>query len=61
MFPYNGPKLSHKEQMDRDEALYQEAQSRMRLSMLCRSTVHELRFPLYLRIVELARVQRLEK
>ena len=47
--------------MDRDEALYQEAQSRMRLSMLCRSTVHELRFPLYTRIVELARVQRLEK
>ena len=54
--PYTGPKLSHEEQMARDEALYEEAQSRFRMSMLCRRTVNK--GTLLMRIVELAAIVR---
>ena len=56
--PYTGPKLSHEEQMARDEALYEEAQSRFRMSMLCRRTVDEYKAPSLIRTVELAAVAR---
>ena len=34
---------------------YEEAQSRLRMSCLCRDSVRPLQYPLWLRIVELAR------
>ena len=40
--------------LERIEAEYEEAQSRLRLSMICRATVRELTYPLDWRIVELA-------
>ena len=47
-------KLSHAQQMARDDANYEEAQSRLRMSMLCRDCVRPLMYPLFIRIVELA-------
>ena len=47
------------EQMARDDANYEEAQSRLRMSMLCRGSVRPLVYPLSLRIVELAQRVRL--
>ena len=58
MIPPYTPKLSHEEQMARDEALYEEAQSRFRMSMLCRRTVNKGNTPLLMRIVELAAIVR---
>ena len=42
------------EKMLYEEASYEEAQSRLRMSMLCKNCVRPLRYPLYPRIVELA-------
>ena len=42
------------EQMARDDANYEEAQSRLRMSMLCRDCVRPLMYPLFTRIVEFA-------
>ena len=47
------------EQMARDDANYEEAQSRLRMSMLCRDCVRPLVYPLSLRIVELAQTRSL--
>ena len=47
------------QQMTRDDANYEEAQSRLRMSMLCRGSVRPLVYPLSLRIVELAQRVRL--
>ncbi len=58
MFPYTGPKMTPEQQEARDDALYAEAQSRFRMSMLCSRTVNELNTPLCCRIVELAAVAR---
>ena len=44
------------EQMARDDANYEEAQSRLRMSMLCKDCVRPLMYPLSLRIVELATI-----
>ena len=44
------------EQMARDDANYEEAQSRLRMSMLCKDCVRPLVYPLSLRIVELATI-----
>ena len=40
--------------MARDDANYQEAQGRCRMSMLCRDCVRPLTYSLFMRIVELA-------
>ena len=45
--------------MARDDANYEEAQSRLRMSMLCRDCVRPLVYPLSLRIVELAQTRSL--
>ena len=47
------------QQMARDDANYEEAQSRLRMSMLCRDCVRPLVYPLSLRIVELAQTRSL--
>ena len=47
------------EQMARDDANYEEAQSRLRMSMLCRDCVRPLVYPLSLRIVEFAQTRSL--
>ena len=49
------------QQMARDDANYEEAQSRLRMSMLCRDCVRPLVYPLSLRIVELAQTRSLER
>ena len=41
--------------MKEEQAGYEEAQSRLRMSCLCRDSVRPLQYPLWLRIVELAR------
>ena len=46
--------LSWVEQRIRDDANYEEAQSRRRMSMRCRDSVRSLTFPLFMRILELA-------
>jgi len=51
-------KLSHAQQMARDEANYEEAQSKRRMSMLCRDCVRPLAYPLFMHTVELASVLR---
>ena len=47
-------KLSHAQQMARDDTNYEEAQSRLRMSMLCRDCVRPLSYPLFICIIELA-------
>ena len=47
------------QQMARDDANYEEAQSRLRMSMLCRDCVRPLVYPLFTRIVELAQTRSL--
>ncbi len=41
-----------------EQASYAEAQSRLRLSMLCKDSVRPLAYPLFLRIVELVLASR---
>ena len=48
------------EEVQKFMAGYDEAQSRLRLSCLCRSSVRPLTYPLFLRIVELAIVKNVD-